>query len=77
MPETKTIEVGNKKALENDMRKVLRSFSIVLPAASRKRKITAGVLFLIKNSDGIQHAEDRDTCVGEYREPHGGDSHKT
>ena len=77
MPETETIEVDNKKALENDMRRVLYSFSVVLFADSLKRKITAGVLFLIKNSDGIQHAEDRDTGVGEYREPHGGDSHET
>ena len=73
MPETETIEVDNKKALENDMRKLF----FVLSADSLKRKITAGVLFLIKNSDGIQHAEDRDTGVGEYREPHGGDSHET
>ena len=76
MPETETIEVDNKKALENDMRKVLQGF-FVLSADSLKRKITAGVLFLIKNSDGIQHAEDRNTGVGEYREPHGGDSHET
>ena len=47
-----------------------------MSADSLKRKITAGVLFLIKNSDGIQHAEDRDTGVGEYREPHGGDSER-
>ena len=77
MPEIKMIEVGNKKAIENDMRKVLYSFSIVLSADVLKRKITAGVLFLIKNSNRIQHAEDRNTGVGEYREPHGGDSHET
>ena len=28
MPETETIEVDNKKALENDMRKVLQGFSL-------------------------------------------------
>ena len=59
------------------MRRVLYSFSVVLFADSLKREITAGVLFIIKNSDGIQYTEDRDTCVGEYREPHGGDSPKT
>lgn len=77
MPETETIEVDNKKALENDMRKVLQGFSLSWSADFLKRKITAGVLFLIKNSDGIQHTEDRNTGVGEYREPHGGDSHET
>ena len=76
MPETEPIEVDNKKALENDMRGSPGLF-FVLSADSLKRKITAGVLFLIKNSDRIQHAEDRDTGVGEYREPHGGDSHET
>ena len=28
MPETEPIEVDNKKALENDMRKVLQGFSL-------------------------------------------------
>ena len=46
MPETKTIEVGNKKAIENDMKKVLYSFSIIFSADSRKRNITAGSYFL-------------------------------
>ena len=46
MPETETIEVDNKKALENDMRKVLYSFSIVLSADVLKRNITAESYFL-------------------------------
>ena len=77
MPETETIEVDNKKSSGERYEKGSPGLLFVLSADSLKRKFAAGVLFLIKNSDGIQHAEDRDTGVGEYREPHGGDSHET
>ena len=40
-------------------------------------KIPADVLFPVQNPDGIQHTEDRDACISEYCEPHGGDSHET